>query len=112
MERIIKKSGVIALCAVLSIGVVLISGCAKKETTPTEPETVVPVDSPQLPSRGFFMGVLPNPATGQSFDDAYAQAARYSEFVPVWGRPTPFYNLAAELNGSWGQTFVKQLIRG
>ncbi|MGC8899121.1 MAG: hypothetical protein ACP5KP_01210, partial [Candidatus Micrarchaeia archaeon] len=116
----------IALCAVLLIGLVFISGCVQQgptqpstpttqasgETTPTEPEKVVPIDSPQLPSRGFFMGVLPNPAKGQSFDDAYAQAARHSEFVPVWGRPTPFYNLAAELNGSWGQTFVKQLIRG
>ncbi|MGB9856268.1 MAG: hypothetical protein ACPLKS_06970 [Caldisericum exile] len=112
MEITIRKFGVIALCSVLLIAVVLISGCAKKETTPTEPETVVPVDSPQLPSRGFFMGVLPNPATGQSFDDAYAQAARYSEFVPVWGRPTPFYNLASDLSGNWGQTFVKQLIRG
>jgi len=57
------------------------------------------------------MGVLPSTAQGQSFDDAYAQTAHYSEFVPVWGRPTPFYNLADELSGSWGQTFVKQLIR-
>jgi hypothetical protein len=83
----------------------------KKEATPIEPETLVLVDSPQLPSRGFFMGVVPSTAQGQSFDDAYAQAARYSEFVPVWGKPTPFYNLAADLSGSWGQTFVKKLIR-
>jgi hypothetical protein len=106
-----KKSAIIALWVVLLIGVVLISGCTKKETAPTTPETVVPVDYPQLPSRGFFMGVLPSTAQGQSFDDAYAQAARYSEFVPVWGKPTPFYNLADELSGSWGRTFVKQFIR-
>jgi acyl-CoA-binding protein len=106
-----RKIGVIGLYATLLIGAVLISRCAKNETTPTEPETLVPVDSPKLPSRGFFMGMLPTPSQGQSFDDAYAQAARYSEFVPVWGRPTPFYNLAAELNGDWGQTFVKKLIR-
>ncbi len=58
------------------------------------------------------MGVLPTPAQGQSFDAAYAQAAQYSEFVPVWGRPTPFYNLVTDLSGSWGQIFVQQLIRG
>lgn len=96
----------------LVIDVVLLGGCGKKEITPSEPETVMPDDSPQLPPRGFFMGVLPTTAQGQSFDDAYAQAARYSEFVPVWGKPTPFYNLASDLSGNWGQTFVKQLIRG
>jgi len=106
-----KKFGLIVLGAVLLLGFVLISGCTKKETTPAAPEIVVPEDSPQLPSRGFFMGVLPTTAQGQSFDDAYAQAAHYSEFVPVWGRPTQFYNLANDLSGSWGQTFVKQLIR-
>ncbi|HAF07110.1 MAG: hypothetical protein QME48_07115 [bacterium] len=111
MEKMnIKHFGVTILCAVLLISVILISGCI--ELTPTEPETIVPVDSPQLPSRGFFMGILPTTAQSQSFDDAYAQAAQYSEFVPVWGRPTPFYNLASDLSGSWGQTFVEQLIRG
>jgi len=86
---------------------------ATPAATPTpEPENVVPADSPQLPARGFFIGVLPIPAQGQSFDDAYAQTARYSEFVPVWGRPTPFYNLASDLSGSWGQTFVEQSTRG
>ncbi len=58
------------------------------------------------------MGVLPTTAQGQSFEEAYAQAARYSEFVPVWGKPTPFYNLASDLGGRWGQIFVQQLIRG
>ena len=98
---------VIAICAVVLIGALWISGCM-----PTEPGKIVPADSPQLPSRGFFMGVLPTPAQGQSFEAAYAQAAQYSEFVPVWGRPTPFYNLVTDLSGSWGQIFVQQLIRG
>ncbi|MGB9700589.1 MAG: hypothetical protein ACPL5I_14530, partial [Thermodesulfobacteriota bacterium] len=97
--------------AILVIGIGLINGCGKKETTPTEAETIYPDDSPPLPSRGFFMGLLPTTAQGQSFDEAYAQSAQYSEFVPVWGRPTPFYNLAADLSGNWGETFVKQLIR-
>jgi len=96
----------------LLIGIVLISECAKKEAAPAEPETLVPRDSPELPSRGFYMGILPTTAQGQSIDDAYRQAAEHGEFVPVWGRPTPFYNLASELKGSWGQRFVDQLIRG
>jgi len=112
VEMNTKKFGVLAFCAMLLIGIVLISGCTKKEATPIKPETLVPMDSPQLTSRGFFMGVLPSTAQGQSFDDAYTQAARYSEFVPVWGKPTPFYNLAADLSGGWGKIFVKQLIRG
>ncbi|GIV19680.1 MAG: hypothetical protein KatS3mg023_1431 [Armatimonadota bacterium] len=106
-----KNFGVLLICTVLLLGIVLASGRTKKEAPPTESEILVPVDSPQLPSRGFFMGVLPTTAQGQSFDDAYAQAVQHSEFVPVWGRPTPFYNLAADLRGSWGQTFVKHLIR-
>ncbi|MBN2463997.1 hypothetical protein JXD38_00020 [candidate division WOR-3 bacterium] len=64
-----------------------------------------------MPARGFYMGVLPMPAEGQSFDSAYALAAAYSEFVPVWGRPSPFYDLAEDLTGDWGKTFVEQLVR-
>lgn len=114
-----KIFGVTVFCVIILIAVILMSGCTKKEITSSEseskpamPETIAPEDSPQLPQRGFFMGVLPSTAKGQTFDQAYAQAAQYSEFVPVWGRPTPFYNLADDLSGSWGQTFVKQLTRG
>jgi hypothetical protein len=66
----------LAFIAMLSTGVVFISGCEKKETTPTEPETIIPDDSPQLPSRGFFMGILPTTAQGQSFDASYSQATQ------------------------------------
>jgi hypothetical protein len=31
--------------------------------------------------------------------------------VPVWGRPTPFYEMAADLSGSWGVLFVDQYTR-
>jgi len=58
------------------------------------------------------MGVLPMPAAGQPFDEAYREAARYAELAPVWGRPSPFFALAADLRGDWGQTFVEKLIRG
>ncbi|MEO0091220.1 MAG: hypothetical protein ABIK61_00705 [candidate division WOR-3 bacterium] len=86
---------------------ILISGCHKKKEEP-----IIPQDNPTLPSRGFFMGVLPTPSQGQTFDSVYRQVSQYAEFVPVWGRPTPFYNLATDLKGSWGQTFVTNLIRG
>lgn len=76
-------------------------------------ETVIePADSFEIPSRGFFMGVLPNPGEAQSFGEAYSQAARYVEFSPVWGRPTPFYRLAEDLKGDWGKIFVEEYIRG
>ncbi|MGB9718173.1 MAG: hypothetical protein ACP5PQ_01225 [Thermoproteota archaeon] len=75
-------------------------------------EVVTPADSPENPVRGFFMGVLPVPGDGQSFEEAYFQAAQYSEFSPVWGRPTPFYSLAGELSGSWGREFLDKNIRG
>ncbi len=71
-----------------------------------------PLDSPQLPPRGYFMGLLPTPAAGQSFESAYTQSSAYVEFSPVWGRPTPFYGLANDLKGKWGRTFLKGYIRG
>jgi hypothetical protein len=58
------------------------------------------------------MGLLPTPASSQPLESAYAEAARCSEFVPVWGRPTAFYDFASDLSGGWGETFVTALIRG
>lgn len=74
-------------------------------------ETITPADSPELPDRGFFIGILPVLGDGQSFEEAYSQAAQYSDFSPVWGRPTPFFSLADDLSGSWGQTFMQSNIR-
>ncbi|MEO0075463.1 MAG: hypothetical protein ABIK31_05065 [candidate division WOR-3 bacterium] len=85
---------------------IIIIACDKKD------ETLIPLDNPILPGRGFYMGVLPTPAVNQSFDSAYRQVSYYAEFVPIWGRPTPFYNLANEIAGSWGRTFVTNLTRG
>jgi hypothetical protein len=82
-------------------------------SSPAPTETVItPADSPSLPSRGFYMGLLPIPAEGQSLADAYKETSKYAEFVPVWGRPTPFYDMPQELSGDWGQTFVEQYTRG
>ncbi len=89
---------------------VFISGCLNQNQP--EESVITPADSPEIPGRGFFMGVLPAPGENQSFEEAYSQASRYSEFSPVWGRPTPFYNLASDLNGGWGETFVEEYVRG
>lgn len=75
-------------------------------------EPVISTRFPEIPPRGFYMGVLPTPAEGQPFESAYTQAAQYAEFVPVWGRPTPFYRMADDLAGSWGHVFVCQYIYG
>lgn len=72
---------------------------------------VIPEDSPLIPARGFFMGILPIPAEDQTFSEAYEQASQSTEFVPVWGRPTPFYELAEEISGGWGEAFIEELIR-
>ncbi|MBC7131058.1 hypothetical protein H5T51_07575 [Candidatus Bathyarchaeota archaeon] len=77
-----------------------------------ETATIAPADSPETPKRGFYMGILPIPADGQSFEEAYRQAAQYAEFTPVWGKPTPFYQLTEELAGPWGETFLEKYIRG
>lgn len=105
MSRATLQKQLIYSCTLIFLLPILSIGCKK-------PEILKPIDNPILPSRGFYMGILPTTAEGQSFEDAYFQAGEYSEFVPVWGRPTPFYNLADDLKGDWGKTFVQQLIRG
>jgi len=73
---------------------------------------IAPADMPGLSERGFFMEVLPVPAKGQSFQESYEQAAEYAEFAPVWGQPSPFYDMAEAISGDWGKIFVEQYIRG
>jgi hypothetical protein len=101
---------IVVLCVV---GIIIVSVFMSGRLNQPKEETIItPADSLEVPDRGFFMGVLPIPGDGQSFEEAYAQAALYSEFSPVWGKPTPFYDLAEDLSGSWGQTFVETNIRG
>lgn len=108
MKKIcIKNYFLIILLILIMVEGFLIKGCLKNEK-----EILAPIDSPKLPARGFFMGVLLTTAQGQSFDSAYAQASQYSEFVPVWEKPTQFYKMTAELSGKWGETFFNNLIRG
>jgi hypothetical protein len=74
--------------------------------------TITPADSPAMPARGYFKGSLPNAPAGVDMGAAYTEAASTMDFVPVWGRPTPFYDLAGDLSGDYGSLWVEQLIRG
>jgi len=87
-------------------------GDESEEPEDFEREGVTPLDDPQEPARGFYMGTLPVPYEGQGFEEAYAAVSDAGEIVPVWGRPSPYYELAEELGGSWGETFVEGMIRG
>ena len=49
---------------------------------------VDPIDDPVLPDRGFYMGLLANPAKNQDFSESYALASEHAEFVPIWSSGT------------------------
>ena len=89
--------------SIFVIALILVTGCFSQPPHVPGPHTA--------PERGFLMGGLPIPYEGQSFEEAYREAAPYCEFVPVWGKPTPFYELADDLSGTWGKTFVNTYIR-
>jgi len=97
------RSILLVACILASVAT---PGCLKGEGE------IVPLDSPQVPARGFFMGILPTPAEGENLSEAYSEASKTCDFVPVWGRPTPFHKLAGELSGDWGKRFVGKLVRG
>jgi len=83
-----------------------------RSSTEGSPLALEPLDDPELPPVGFYRGVLPNPHPGQSFEEVYGNVSLHSQFVPVWGKPSPFYNMSDDLSGSWGSYFVDTLIRG
>ena len=92
------------LLAIFSIFIIFIfSGCVDS------------IDEPELPSRGFFMGILPNPVDEQDIENVYIKAAENSEFVPIWSSGTGasgFWDYADKLKGWWGKTFLNNYIRG
>jgi hypothetical protein len=99
----IKQKTLIFIVLTLLISMSFFSGC------------VDPIDDPVLPQRGFFMGILPNPAPGEDFADSYAKAADHAEFVPIWSvgaGASGFWDYAEKLSGWWGNTFIKEYIRG
>jgi hypothetical protein len=98
----VKKYRLVAGLFLLLI-VLFLSGC------------ITPTDNPELPPRGFFMGILPIPGDNQDIPDAYAQAAEFADYVPVWGSgigATGFWEMPAKLRGTTGKLIVNQYIRG
>jgi hypothetical protein len=104
MSRSKMLLSVIVVAAILLISILALGLLSSRHED--DPVILTPLDSPVLPGRGFYMGVLPIPADGQSFEDAYIMASESCEFVPVWGKPSPFYDLSDDIDGSWGETFV------
>jgi hypothetical protein len=89
-----------------------VSGCGDDNpVNENNDKEITPADTIKIPGRGFYMGLLPNPADGQPFEDVYQKASEYIEFSPVWGKPTPFYEMAAVFGGSWGMLFIENYIR-
>ncbi len=74
--------------------------------------SIKPADVISEPSRGYLLGTLPIPYKGLSFAEAYKKVSETCELVPVWGKPSPFWEKASDLKGSWGNTFVEELTRG
>jgi len=93
------------------IALVAFPGCSGSKES--EGETPLsPVDSPGLPARGYFKGILPIPAEGQGIADAYTQASQSAEFVPVWESgvgASGFWDYADALKSG---SLVKSLVRG
>ena len=87
------------------------NGATSPDAGPDASTTIAPLDQVPLPARGYYLGVAPIPADGQSFQDAYLQVASDAEWFPVWGRPSPFWEMATDCAGSWGETFIEDLGR-
>jgi hypothetical protein len=76
---------------------------------------VNPIDNPQIPERGFFMGILPNAPDLSMLEQSYEIASNHCEFAPVWSSGAGaegFWDYADKLNGWWGDTFLTGYIRG
>lgn len=81
----------------------------------TDNGTVNPLDTPQPPARGFYMGLLPIPADGQSLEDSYLQASSHAEWAPVWSSgigAAGFWDYAEKLSGGTGASVLSDFIRG
>lgn len=76
-----------------------------------ETMAITPIDDPVLPPIGFYRGILPTNATGEDLAELYANVSKHTQFVPVWGRPSPFYEFADDIEGTWGDIFIDGLIR-
>ena len=89
------------------ISISFLSGCVS---------SVEPLDDPQFPSRGFFMGMnLANPKTDQGLKEPYLQTAEYAEFVTIWPigiGAEGFWDYADQFKTPTGETILNDYIRG
>jgi hypothetical protein len=91
----------------------LILGCSNPES-PDDDGIVVPIDSPALPDRGFFMGILPIPGDYHDLAVAYSLASETVEFAPVWPAnvgASAFWDFPDMLAGATGEICIDGLIR-
>jgi hypothetical protein len=102
LEARMQSDGACHVVATVALVLLVVAGCHRPESGP-----VAPADSVPMPARGFYMGVLPIPAEGQSFDSVYAQAARYCEFAPVWEDQAPSMTLPTTCRAIGGRPSSK-----
>ncbi|RJS76221.1 hypothetical protein CW712_02300 [Candidatus Bathyarchaeota archaeon] len=58
------------LSVLIIIAIVIVSIFMSNLLNQSKEETITPADSPKIPDRGFFMGILPVPGDEQSFEAA------------------------------------------
>ncbi|MFO8110204.1 MAG: hypothetical protein R6U17_06785 [Thermoplasmata archaeon] len=107
----VRKTVISIVAFSLIISTLFLPGCIEDQD-PQEENEIKPLDDPVEPFRGYYLGTLPMPEEGQTFDESYNFFSVHGEFTPVWGKPTPFYKMAEDLEGNWGQTYVDNYIRG
>ena len=111
MKNLDRLNSVLIVCSLIT-ATLFLSGCTKENKNNKDINDLMPVDDPVIPERGYFLGTLPIPAEGESVKNSYKFFSNYGEFTPVWGRPTPFYQLSDDLSGNWGDTYIGDYIRG
>ena len=72
---------------------------------------ISPADKPINTERGYYLGLLPTPHSGQSLEKAHKEVASFTELVPVWGKPSPFWEKADDFSGKWGKDSIEKNIR-
>jgi hypothetical protein len=87
--------------------IMLFFGCSNDTV-----ENIANTEKSGIAQKGFLMGFLPIPSDGQTFEELYRAIPKYCDFVPVWGKPSPFYQLASVLSGNWGDIFIEEYIHG
>ena len=121
MFKLLKGIIIVIIIGVLGITLISITdgNTPSKNDSPEQEEIelnnlvkITPLDTIQIPERGYLLGVLPIPYEGQEIDEIYKIASETCELVPLWGRPSPYWEKAADLNGIWGDFYVEKLIRG